>query len=73
MHLCTQFSVLTTFVCTSCVCPGGLESESDYSYSGHKQSCGFSTSKVAAYINSSVELPQDEKGECVELTQGKSK
>lgn len=40
---------------------GGLESESDYSYNGRKQNCGFSTSKVAAYINSSVELPKDEK------------
>ncbi|XP_068596138.1 cathepsin F [Brachionichthys hirsutus] len=40
---------------------GGLESESDYSYSGHKQGCIFSTGKVAAYINSSVELPKDEK------------
>uniref|UniRef100_A0A3Q3WTT4 Cathepsin F n=1 Tax=Mola mola TaxID=94237 RepID=A0A3Q3WTT4_MOLML len=42
---------------------GGLESESDYSYSGHKQKCGFTTGKVAAYINSSVELSKDEKGE----------
>lgn len=66
-----QFSVsVATVVCTSCLCAGGLESESDYSYSGRKQSCGFSTNKVAAYINSSVELPQDEKGECVKLTQG---
>ncbi|XP_068181547.1 cathepsin F [Antennarius striatus] len=39
---------------------GGLESESDYSYSGHKQGCSFSTGKVAAYINSSVALPKDE-------------
>ncbi|KAM3612597.1 uncharacterized protein V6R79_010791 [Siganus canaliculatus] len=40
---------------------GGLESETDYSYSGHKQRCDFSTGKVAAYINSSVELSKDEK------------
>lgn len=39
---------------------GGLESESDYSYSGHKQKCNFATGKVAAYINSSVELPKEE-------------
>ncbi|XP_076025841.1 cathepsin F [Genypterus blacodes] len=39
---------------------GGLETETDYSYTGHKQSCGFTTGKVAAYINSSVELSKDE-------------
>ncbi|XP_031424760.1 LOW QUALITY PROTEIN: cathepsin F [Clupea harengus] len=39
---------------------GGLETETDYSYTGKKQSCDFSTGKVAAYINSSVELPKDE-------------
>ncbi|XP_072520067.1 cathepsin F [Salminus brasiliensis] len=39
---------------------GGLETETDYSYTGHKQSCGFTSGKVAAYINSSVELPNDE-------------
>nr|XP_023650863.1 cathepsin F-like [Paramormyrops kingsleyae] len=39
---------------------GGLETEIDYSYIGHKQSCGFSSGKVAAYINGSVELPRDE-------------
>lgn len=42
---------------------GGLETEIDYSYIGHKQSCGFSSGKVAAYINGSVELPRDENGE----------
>lgn len=42
---------------------GGIETETDYSYTGHKQNCDFSTGKVAAYINSSVELPNDEKGE----------
>ncbi|XP_041917942.1 cathepsin F [Alosa sapidissima] len=39
---------------------GGLETETDYTYTGHKQICDFSTGKVAAYINSSVELPKDE-------------
>ncbi|TRY90054.1 hypothetical protein DNTS_031573 [Danionella cerebrum] len=39
---------------------GGLETETDYNYTGHKQTCNFSTGKVAAYINSSVELPKDE-------------
>uniref|UniRef100_H2SZZ1 Cathepsin F n=1 Tax=Takifugu rubripes TaxID=31033 RepID=H2SZZ1_TAKRU len=42
---------------------GGLEAENDYTYSGHKQKCSFATEKVAAYINSSVELPSDENGE----------
>lgn len=42
---------------------GGLETETDYSYMGHKQSCEFSSGKVVAYINSSVELPKDENGE----------
>ncbi|KAG7223582.1 hypothetical protein INR49_028475 [Caranx melampygus] len=40
---------------------GGVETETDYSYTGHKQRCDFTTKKVAAYINSSVELPKDEK------------
>nr|XP_019938592.1 PREDICTED: cathepsin L-like [Paralichthys olivaceus] len=40
---------------------GGLETETDYSYIGKKQSCDFATKKVAAYINSSVELSKDEK------------
>lgn len=39
---------------------GGLETETDYSYIGKKQSCDFTTGKVAAYINSSVELSKDE-------------
>ncbi|KAK2838579.1 hypothetical protein Q7C36_013393 [Tachysurus vachellii] len=39
---------------------GGLETEADYSYTGHKQKCDFFSGKVAAYINSSVELPKDE-------------
>uniref|UniRef100_A0A8D0CXZ3 Cathepsin F n=1 Tax=Sander lucioperca TaxID=283035 RepID=A0A8D0CXZ3_SANLU len=40
---------------------GGLETETDYSYTGKKQRCDFTTMKVAAYINSSVELSKDEK------------
>ncbi|XP_024139246.1 cathepsin F [Oryzias melastigma] len=40
---------------------GGLETETDYSYTGKKQRCDFTNRKVAAYINSSVELPKDEK------------
>ncbi|XP_047441491.1 cathepsin F isoform X2 [Mugil cephalus] len=40
---------------------GGLETETDYSYTGHKQTCDFTARKVAAYINSSVELSKDEK------------
>ncbi|XP_063044743.1 cathepsin F [Engraulis encrasicolus] len=40
---------------------GGLETETDYTYTGHKQACDFSSDKVAVYINSSVELPKDEK------------
>ncbi|XP_060784051.1 cathepsin F [Neoarius graeffei] len=39
---------------------GGLETETDYSYTGHKQRCEFSSGKVVAYINSSIELPKDE-------------
>ena len=42
---------------------GGLETETDYSYTGKKQSCDFTTDKVTAYINSSVELSKDENGE----------
>ncbi|KAM4723062.1 cathepsin F [Rhinophrynus dorsalis] len=40
---------------------GGLEMEQDYSYQGRKERCSFSSSKVSAYINSSVEIPKDEK------------
>uniref|UniRef100_A0A8C7QX86 Cathepsin F n=1 Tax=Oncorhynchus mykiss TaxID=8022 RepID=A0A8C7QX86_ONCMY len=42
---------------------GGLETETDYSYTGKKQSCDFTTDKVTAYINSSVELSKDENGD----------
>uniref|UniRef100_A0A3B3TX25 Cathepsin F n=1 Tax=Poecilia latipinna TaxID=48699 RepID=A0A3B3TX25_9TELE len=41
---------------------GGLETETDYSYKGHKQTCDFTDRKVAAYINSSLEISKDEKG-----------
>ncbi|KAF3693597.1 Cathepsin F [Channa argus] len=40
---------------------GGLETETDYTYTGHKQRCDFTSRKVAAYINGSVELSKDEK------------
>uniref|UniRef100_A0A672FAD0 Cathepsin F-like n=1 Tax=Salarias fasciatus TaxID=181472 RepID=A0A672FAD0_SALFA len=40
---------------------GGVETETDYSYTGHKQKCDFTSRKVVAYINSSVELPPDER------------
>ncbi|KAK6477694.1 cathepsin F [Huso huso] len=40
---------------------GGLETETDYNYTGHKQSCGFTRNKVEAYINSSVEISKDER------------
>ncbi|KAL0973891.1 hypothetical protein UPYG_G00212480 [Umbra pygmaea] len=39
---------------------GGLETETDYSYTGKKQRSDFTTDKVTAYINSSVELSKDE-------------
>uniref|UniRef100_A0A3B5M2L1 Uncharacterized protein n=1 Tax=Xiphophorus couchianus TaxID=32473 RepID=A0A3B5M2L1_9TELE len=40
---------------------GGLETETDYTYKGHKQTCDFTDRKVAAYINSSLEISKDEK------------
>ncbi|XP_053134737.1 cathepsin F [Hemicordylus capensis] len=40
---------------------GGLETERDYSYEGHAQTCGFSKDKVAVYINSSVAISKDER------------
>lgn len=57
-------------MCLTC-CAGGLEAENDYTYSGHKQKCSFATGKVAAYINSSVELPTDENGEWTDRNQTK--
>lgn len=41
---------------------GGLETEKDYSYEGHKKRCSFSPDKARAYINSSVDLSRDEEG-----------
>ncbi|XP_054426814.1 cathepsin F [Pteronotus mesoamericanus] len=40
---------------------GGLETEDDYSYHGHLQTCSFSAEKVKVYINDSVELSKDEQ------------
>ncbi|XP_045341909.1 cathepsin F isoform X2 [Leopardus geoffroyi] len=40
---------------------GGLETEDDYSYSGHLQTCSFSAKKAKVYINDSVELSQNEQ------------
>ncbi|XP_036182427.1 cathepsin F isoform X1 [Myotis myotis] len=40
---------------------GGLETEDDYSYSGHLQTCSFSAQKVKVYINDSVELSHNEQ------------
>ncbi|XP_036991315.2 cathepsin F isoform X2 [Artibeus jamaicensis] len=40
---------------------GGLETEDDYSYHGHLQTCSFTAEKVKVYINDSVELSKDEQ------------
>ncbi|XP_057583567.1 cathepsin F isoform X3 [Hippopotamus amphibius kiboko] len=40
---------------------GGLETEDDYSYHGHLQTCSFSAQKAKVYINDSVELSQNEQ------------
>ncbi|XP_040495398.1 cathepsin F isoform X2 [Ursus maritimus] len=40
---------------------GGLETEDDYSYRGHVQTCSFSAKKARVYINDSVELSQNEQ------------
>ncbi|XP_015358653.1 cathepsin F [Marmota marmota marmota] len=40
---------------------GGLETEDDYSYRGHMQTCRFSEEKARVYINDSVELSQNEQ------------
>ncbi|XP_039100867.1 cathepsin F isoform X1 [Hyaena hyaena] len=40
---------------------GGLETEDDYSYHGHMQTCSFSEKKAKVYINDSVELSQNEQ------------
>jgi len=48
---------------------GGLESENDYTYTGKKQGCNFTSRKVAAYINSSTELSKDESEIAAWLTE----
>ncbi|XP_007518834.1 cathepsin F [Erinaceus europaeus] len=40
---------------------GGLETEEDYSYRGHLQTCSFSEGKAKVYINDSVELSRSEQ------------
>ncbi|XP_069865638.1 cathepsin F-like [Dipodomys merriami] len=40
---------------------GGLETEDDYKYQGHRQVCNFTAQKAKVYINDSVELSQDEQ------------
>ncbi|XP_068922513.1 cathepsin F isoform X2 [Petaurus breviceps papuanus] len=40
---------------------GGLETEKDYGYEGHKEHCNFAPDKARAYINSSVDLSRDEE------------
>nr|XP_021540767.1 LOW QUALITY PROTEIN: cathepsin F [Neomonachus schauinslandi] len=40
---------------------GGLETEDDYSYRGHVQTCSFSEKKARVYINDSVELSRNEE------------
>ncbi|XP_048215787.1 cathepsin F [Perognathus longimembris pacificus] len=40
---------------------GGLETEDDYKYQGHRQACNFTAKKAKVYINDSVELSQDEQ------------
>uniref|UniRef100_A0A8C3WPX7 Cathepsin F n=1 Tax=Catagonus wagneri TaxID=51154 RepID=A0A8C3WPX7_9CETA len=40
---------------------GGLETEDDYSYRGHLQTCSFDAEKAKVYINDSVELSQNEQ------------
>ncbi|XP_040112319.1 cathepsin F isoform X2 [Oryx dammah] len=40
---------------------GGLETEDDYSYRGHLQTCSFSAEKAKVYINDSVELSKNEQ------------
>nr|XP_017522706.2 cathepsin F isoform X2 [Manis javanica] len=49
---------------------GGLETEDDYSYHGHLQTCSFSAKKARVYINDSVELTQNELSEAPALAPG---
>lgn len=39
---------------------GGLESESDYPYTAHAQSCHFNKTKIHVRVSGAVDLPQDE-------------
>lgn len=43
--------------------PGGLETEDDYGYQGHVQTCNFSAQMAKVYINDSVELSRNENSE----------
>ncbi|KAM4846662.1 cathepsin F [Thomomys bottae] len=40
---------------------GGLETEDDYKYRGHRQACNFTAKAAKVYINDSVELSRDEQ------------
>lgn len=42
---------------------GGLETEDDYGYQGHVQTCNFSAQMAKVYINDSVELSRNENSE----------
>ena len=43
-------------------CVGGLETEGDYKYEGHDETCEFKKKKAKVYINDSVSISKDEKG-----------
>ncbi|OBS82500.1 hypothetical protein A6R68_23507 [Neotoma lepida] len=48
---------------------GGLETEDDYSYQGHVQTCSFSAQRAKVYINDSVELSKNENNMAAWLAQ----